>query len=115
VRPLLASLLLGCLANTAEVEEPVARPSPMVLAAAGPLRFEPANITVTVGTSVTWLIDSGVHTVKDEGGSFESGGPLGPGDTFAHRFLEPGLYYYQCAPHQWAGMLGTITVVPVEG
>jgi plastocyanin len=91
------------------------------------LRFEPASLTVTRGTTVTWR-NTGqvVHTVTDDpakaanpvdaqlpsGAQPWDSGNLNPGQTFSHTFDVPGTYKYFCQPHEAAGMLGTINVTP---
>ena len=70
--------------------------------------FQPAAITVPVGTTVTWTnLDPVAHTVTDvdfmwDSGLFETQG------TFAKTFTEPGTYTYYCIPHPM--MIGTIEV-----
>lgn len=98
-------------------------------------RYEPAELTVEVGTTVTWHnTDRGVHTVTayadgiPEGGTYfasggydseaaareawlaDTGGGIDPGDTFEHTFGSPGTYAYVCIPHEEAGMSGTVVV-----
>jgi plastocyanin len=70
--------------------------------------FQPAALTVTVGTTVTWTNnDSASHTVTADDGSFKSG-TLGNGATFSQTFTAPGTFAYHCAIH--SSMTGTITV-----
>ena len=78
--------------------------------------FVPADIEVSVGTTVTWTnSDADPHSVKSmaEDGSIDASGPLdGPllsqGETFEYTFESPGLYPYRCGPH--AMMIGSVTV-----
>jgi len=76
--------------------------------------YSPSELTILVGSSVTWLNDSGViHTVTSgnllEGsdGIFDSG-IIMSGDTFSHTFSEAGHYQYYCTIHPW--MTGTVIV-----
>jgi plastocyanin len=70
--------------------------------------FQPAELTVAVGTTVTWTNnDSASHTVTADDGSFKSG-TLGNGATFSQTFATPGTFAYHCAIH--SSMKGTITV-----
>ncbi|MBI2763223.1 MAG: cupredoxin domain-containing protein [Chloroflexi bacterium] len=73
--------------------------------------FEPANLTVSVGTSVTWT-NKGKrnHTVSTADASFGSAGVMSSGATYAHTFDTAGTFAYFCAIH--AGMKATITVLP---
>lgn len=82
-------------------------------------KFDPSNITIPVGSEVTWINeDSSQHTVTsgnltDQGldgiydGRFYSG-TLGSEDSFSHTFNEPGIYSYFCSPHPW--MIGFVIV-----
>jgi plastocyanin len=70
--------------------------------------FSPAELTVPVGTTVTWTNqDSAPHTVTADDGSFDSG-RLNQGDSFSFTFETPGTYTYVCAFHP--NMTATITV-----
>ena len=70
--------------------------------------FEPAELTVPVGTRVTWTnedVDS--HTVVSGSGLFRSGG-LDTGDSFSYTFDKPGTYRVTCSVHP--KMVGTVIV-----
>jgi plastocyanin len=73
--------------------------------------FDPPNITVAPGTTVTWVNnDSAPHTVTatDPAGAFDSG-TLQPGQSYSFTFTQPGTTYaYYCAIHP--SMTGTVTV-----
>jgi plastocyanin len=72
------------------------------------LRFEPADVTVAVGDTVTWTHDGGLpHTVTATDGAFDSG-ELGNGDTFEFTTEEAGTLDYVCSIHP--DMTGTVTV-----
>jgi plastocyanin len=61
--------------------------------------FEPATLTVAVGTTVTWTNDGQrPHTISDDDGAFDSG-RLDPGESFSHTFDQPGTYRYHCGFH----------------
>jgi plastocyanin len=62
--------------------------------------FDPAEITVPVGATVTWTNQDDVpHTVtSDDKTTFGSSG-LDTGDTFQFRFSKPGTYGYFCSIH----------------
>ena len=92
--------------------------------------FEPAELTVPVGATVTWGFPSAGHNVScrpddskrvelpDEAEPFASYGPeespqgsLVPrGETYDHTFDVVGEYVYVCIPHVSRGMVGTIHV-----
>lgn len=70
--------------------------------------FSPKQISVKVGTTVTWTNeDSVAHTVTSDDGFFESG-TLNTGDTYSYVFSTPGTYSYYCRPHP--SMTATIVV-----
>jgi plastocyanin len=74
--------------------------------------FEPANITVEPGTTVTW-VQSGnnPHTTTSYDGLWDSGMiEGGSGGTFSFTFEEPGTFDYFCIPHEELGMVGSVTV-----
>jgi plastocyanin len=87
--------------------------------------FSPAEITIAVGDTVTWMnVSDQVHTVSadpdiatdpshvqlpDGAEPFHSGG-IDPDESFSMTFDVPGTYIYFCYPHQDGGMLGTIIV-----
>ncbi len=74
-------------------------------------RYEPAALTVKVGTTVTWT-NSGavVHTATaDDGKAFDSG-LMRPKATFSVTLKSPGTFAYHCTYHRW--MKGTIIAVP---
>jgi plastocyanin len=78
------------------------------------IQFDPADVTVDAGETVTWVNDEAVpHDVEGDGpgGQFSSGpeGGMQEGDTFSHTFEEPGTYEYVCRVHA-PGMAGTVTV-----
>jgi plastocyanin len=73
------------------------------------LAFEPADVQVTTGTTVTWTnIGVARHTATAKDGSFDSR-MLETGGTFAHTFTAPGTIAYLCQVHP--DMSGTIEVV----
>jgi len=75
-------------------------------------KFEPKDITVKVGTTVTWENKEGTHSVNADDGSFASPN-LTAGKTFSHRFAKAGTYPYYCSFHGSKGggdMSGTVTV-----
>ena len=88
-------------------------------------RFEPAELTIPKGTTVTWQHVSGsTHTATADPsrvsdlanvalpGGVEpwDSGNLTSGQTWSYTFDVPGTDRYFCAPHEGRGMLGTITV-----
>ena len=91
-------------------------PAPQVAAAeAGSVtinnfEFQPALMTVTPGTKVTWVNkDEEPHTVlsADGGATFKSPA-LDTDDKFSFTFTKPGTYTYLCTVHPY--MTGRVVV-----
>ncbi len=73
--------------------------------------FEPADITVSAGETVTWAnAGAAPHTVTAEDQSFDAG-TIPAGASAAVTFPAAGAYPYSCAIHPEA-MRGTVTVQP---
>ena len=72
--------------------------------------FDPAEVTVAPGTTVTWLNkDVMPHTAVDANKSFRSK-ILAKGDKFSFTFTTPGDYNYLCSVHP--NMKGRVIVKP---
>jgi plastocyanin len=88
------------------------------LLTSGGNRFEPANVTIAAGTTVTWSWVGGFHNVNSASSAFPSSGdPVSAPHTYSHTFSTPGTYKYFCSVHGSAasdgsvsGMSGTIVV-----
>lgn len=82
----------------------------------GDLVFDPAEVTVSAGTTVEWVWDSSFHTVTPEsqpdGADWSGTGTetQDEGYTHSHTFDVTGTYEYYCDPHRGSGMVGTLTV-----
>jgi len=73
--------------------------------------FSPANLTVKVGKTVTWVNkDTVTHTVTSDGSSLFDSGFMPTGATFQFTFTTAGTYPYYCTVHPF--MKGTIVVTP---
>jgi len=71
--------------------------------------FNPASVTVKVGTTVTWTNrDSSQHTVTGEGEGGPRSQPLKKNDSYTFTFSRPGTFKYVCTFH--ATMHGTVIV-----
>lgn len=71
--------------------------------------YGPKDITVAVGTKVTWVNDDEIpHTVAETHKAFRSGA-LDTGDSYSWVFNTPGEFEYFCALHPQ--MIGKIVVV----
>jgi plastocyanin len=79
------------------------------------LQFEPGEITVNAGDTITFVngesVPHDVHKTSGPGKDFASGpsGGMQEGDTFELTLDEPGDYEYVCDVHA-PGMAGSITV-----
>ena len=70
--------------------------------------YEPAQISVLVGTTVTWKNDDSInHTATADGDAFASG-YLPPGGSFTFTFAKQGRYAFHCTIHKF--MKGEIDV-----
>ncbi len=75
-----------------------------------------SEVTVSVGTTITWVnMDGVMHTVSfgGHGDDHQAGpgvdsGPLYHMDVWSYTFVEPGTYEYHCDPHPY--MTGTVIV-----
>jgi plastocyanin len=75
--------------------------------------FTPAEITVGIGTSVTWTHGGKrPHTVTADDGSFNSG-TMQNGATFTQTFDKAGTFQYFCELHGAAGKQGMAAVITV--
>lgn len=102
-----------------------ANPSNIVEVAMENYAYEPAELTITVGTEVTWINKDPVdHTVTEgtpevikppnERAFDSSNGAqyqlIKPGESWSFTFTTPGTYDYYCIPHPY--MKARITVLP---
>lgn len=99
--------------------KPTTQPAPPAPANAattvevGDNTFNQKEISVAVGTTVTWKsTGQKPHTVTADDGSFVSG-TLKNGDTFTYTFDKPGTYAYYCEFHGGAGGQGMAGVIKV--
>jgi len=85
----------------------------------GENEFVPQNITITAGTTVTWVWQSGSHSVVSgifyDGSCLQNESPLftnveSSPFSYNYTFLAPDVYAYYCSVHCTSGMIGTITV-----
>ena len=83
------------------------------------LVFEPAELTITPGTTVHWVWESDNHNVvpssQPEGANWQGteGGEsktYNTGHEYSYTFQTTGTFEYFCQPHRQAGMTGSITV-----
>ncbi|MCJ7443620.1 MAG: cupredoxin family copper-binding protein [Methanotrichaceae archaeon] len=86
--------------------------SPEAKVAIKNLSFQPRDLTVLAGTTVTWHNQDGIdHTITSDIGLFDSG-VINPGKKFSFNFDAPGSYDYHCSIHP--NMQGGIIVTGSE-
>jgi amicyanin len=75
--------------------------------------FNPQNLTVKAGTTVTWTNKDDIpHTIAAVSKQFKSKA-LDTGDAYSFTFTTPGAYEYFCSLHPH--MTGTIVVEAATG
>ncbi|GBC76530.1 Pseudoazurin [bacterium HR07] len=102
--------------------------SQKVIAIGGPkgeFVFVPDRVKIKPGETVTWVLQSGGHTVTayhpKNHSAYRSRIPSGAepwdsellverGTTFVWTFTQEGVYNYFCRPHESLGMVGAIVV-----
>ena len=82
------------------------------------LQFSPSEVTITEGQAVRffWSGELLEHNAVSTDGIFDSGSPSRNVDfRFVFDYGTNGTYDFVCEPHELVGMIGTVTVEPVEG
>jgi len=75
-------------------------------------RFGPTSLTISAGTTVTWVNNgANVHSVASLDGSFSSVAVM-PGESFSYTYETPGEFKFICKHHARQGMIGKIVVTP---
>jgi plastocyanin len=70
--------------------------------------FNPSEVNVAVGDTVTWVnTDTVSHTSTSNAAGWDSGS-IAPGRQFSFAFTTAGTFPYHCAIHP--GMVGTVVV-----
>lgn len=77
--------------------------------------FVPDELTVSVGTEVTWEWETSTHNIvvdsQPDDANWEGHETTeNTGFTYSFTFEVPGTYDYYCQPHRNQGMEGTIVV-----
>ncbi len=103
------ALLVGAAVSLTRSREEVSAPAGPSAVAIANFSFEPEEITVSVGDTVTWTnADDATHTVTSVEGDTLASEDLGKGDPYEKTFDEPGTFEYDCKFH--ANMQGTVVV-----
>lgn len=75
----------------------------------GQYAFQPATLTISKGTKVTWTNTTGApHTVTSDTNAFNTPSSLQQNQTFSMTFTTAGTFAYHCSIHPY--MKATITV-----
>ena len=121
----MAAVLTACVSEAPEPTDPGT--GDVTIDMTSELTYVPAAAQARVGQTVVWVNVSGMgHTVTADpalagnaasvslpAGAAPFASPLVPGGgSFSYTFTVPGTYRYFCQPHEGAGMIGTIVVVP---
>ena len=123
-----AGLLIGVAVLTGVIWLNQPRPTPPAQQATVSMKniaFNPAILTITKGTTVTWINDDPVfHTVTSNapGGALDSPN-INPSERWSFRFTDDGTFEYHCIPHSalsasaqtWVGMTGRVVVGTGQG
>ncbi len=73
-------------------------------------QFNPASITVTKGTTVTWKNDDAIVHTSTGDNSLWNTGDIGGGTSKSFTFTTIGTFTYFCKYHVSMGMRGTVIV-----
>ena len=111
IRPIVLLSIVALAACAAPVATTTQRSATVQISS---FRFQPAELTVAAGTTVTWTNDDAIlHTVttgtslkKDDFGNYDvapdgraNGTLADKGQTFSFTFTTPGDYAYFCSRH----------------
>jgi plastocyanin len=112
--PTAAATSAPAAATTTPTPAPTASPTPTAAAATiemGDNFFDPAQLTVKVGTTVTWkVVGQSTHDLAARDGSFANR-TMTFGQTLSFTFTKAGRYPYVCMQHEGDGMVGEVTVI----
>lgn len=94
---LILLLLPGCASQSAQAQAP-AQTNQVTMPPS--YKFDPANIQIKVGDTVTWTNkDNFTHNVHILGGINWVSKPLRPGESAAYTFTKAGTFPYTCDFH----------------
>src|SRR5579872_7232070 len=100
---------LALMAGAVRAAEPAAPAANTVQINIFNYKFDPATVTVPVGTTVIWTNKDEIpHTVASSDKTFTASSGLDTGDSYSYTFDKPGTYKYYCTLHPF--MTGVIVV-----
>ncbi|WP_129114981.1 plastocyanin/azurin family copper-binding protein [Halegenticoccus tardaugens] len=82
----------------------------VIVGPGGDLSFDPEELEVAPGTTVTFVWESDGHNVVPSEGDWGHENIENSGFEYEHTFEEEAEYEYVCTPHESAGMVGTLVV-----
>lgn len=98
-------IALSVLLMTGCKNEVALTPNEVVLSGLG---YNPGSLTVSLGTTVTWINNESVtHTVTSDSALFDSGN-MNKGNSFTYTFNKAGTFPYHCKYHP--NMTGKIII-----
>ncbi|WP_435358183.1 plastocyanin/azurin family copper-binding protein [Haloarchaeobius sp. DFWS5] len=109
----------GCLgAGGSESTEREVPENTVLVGPDGEYVFTPTELTVSVGTTVTFDWRSNTHNVvvreqpdaANWRGTGDQSKTFDDGHTYEYEFTVPGTYEYVCTPHEGLGMDGAVVV-----
>jgi len=109
-RPVLLALVFGLIAGAAPLSAATTH-----YVYIKDIAFNPYELTIAVGDTVTWICQESTHTVSPSGGTtdaFCGTGYLFKGDSCSQTFNSAGDFYYRCIVHSgfFPAMNGVIRV-----
>jgi plastocyanin len=112
--PTAAATTAPVAATASPTPVPTASPTPTAAVATiemGDNFFDPAQLVVKVGTTVTWrVVGQSTHDLVARDGSFANR-TMSFGQTLSFTFTKAGRYPYVCMQHEGDGMVGEVTVI----
>jgi plastocyanin len=115
------AILAGCHADSSSGSSPQSSSAVAAAAPAGAtanvvidtFQFQPKELNVAVGTTVTWTNHDDIRHTVTSGSADKPGGPLAgdlpeKGASYSYTFTTPGEYPYYCTVH--TSMIGSVIV-----
>ena len=107
-------LVAGCAGSDGTDPEPATTDSGTTTVSMTQSQFDPRNIHVDAGATVTWTNDASVdHTVSSASANWEFDAVLESGEATTYTFEESGVYEAYCSYHGSADLSGMSMKVAV--
>lgn len=96
--------------RTTPTQTPVALVHVNIVSKGSMYAFDPAHVTVKIGTQVVWTNRTNApHTVSSDAGIFNSPNTLEAGQSYSFTFPRAGNYSYYCNFHLYMKAIITVT------